>query len=704
MIDAGTDAGTATPDPVPMLEMACPEGWRARTLYEASICEPFPADEGPSCPEGQMAVLGQPAGSECQPVWPCPIGEWPDDAPADAVYVRIDGTGDGTREAPMGNLEDALDVARARRVAVVIGEGEYFGSYNAGLVPLVLGLCPTRTILRTGVSHALTVLNGTTEVRGLALRADTWLGLDIGENAVIRLTGVSVVGGVNAIRMHPRAVLEADHVLIRGPAVADHDFYQTAVEIQYGARATIHHADISGDGGAIGVPLMTEDPVPEDFGTFELEDAYIHDVPYGLIGPADGTMRRVAIERAPIAAMVVPYRSVTMEDVRIRDIGETVYRGLSVGLIVAHAALTLRRTSLTHMRGTSIAILAREGISTTLDAEDLFVADTDGVLNPDFDDHIALLVSGTTASANVRRAHFAEIHGNGLQVEHGELTVTDVRVIDTHPVGATWGHALQAYDGTLNVTRADVRPGLFGLFVVDRSVATVSHFTQRGGRNVQVQCGVDCPRDETVLSLSNASIRDVLQAGILVTDATVHLTDVDIRGVRAAVLPIEIDDVAPSGLVVVSSTATGERVHVSDVTGIGVLAHDAADVALSSVRVEDIRSVDCACGPSAYGDGFLWSGGATVSLTDFEAIDVERAGLVAALDFGTPILTGWVRHSGVGLITDPRTPVDLSVFAGVQFEDNDLSTLASPVEVGVTDMSSWRFAPVAVADPSGIGF
>lgn len=702
---ADFDAG-ARMEPT-VLVMTCPEGWRSRELHGATICEPWAADEAPRCPDGQLAVPGQPAGSDCQPVWPCPSGAWPDDAPADSVFFRPDAVGgDGSRDAPFGaaQLSDALAAARSRAVALVLGEGELVTGIDVAGIPRVLGLCPERTRIRSaGVS--LGVTRGTTEIRGLSVESSDYIGMEIGRSATVSVSGVAARGGINGIRVRDRGVLTGDRVLLRGPVIDDPSSFVPALQVMVGGQATLRHADLSGGGGAIATPAPSDPPRAEEFGTVTLEDSVMHDVPYGVLGAIDFTLRRVAVERASLGLLVLPFRTASLEDVRIRAIGETTYSGGSFGLSTVGVSLTLRRVAISDVRGYAISVMPWAEGPAVLDAEDLFVSDTDAVRSPTWRDRIAMLVSGVGTSADLRRAHFAAIGGNAIQVEHGTFTARDLRVLDARVAGdGTWGHALQAYRARVTLERFEATPELFGLFVLDDAQVDVTDFELGSGVGVQVQCSADCSDDSTVLRLSRASLHDLRRVALLVTDATAEIRDVEIRGIRTHIVPIAVDDVPGTGLAAVSGVVRAERVTIEDVQGLGILAYDGASITAAGLTVRDLSSVDCECGPNAYGDGVLWTGGASVSLSGLLVERAERGGLVAAVDFGTFDLAGVVRGSGIGIITDPRTPADLSAFATVQYGENDVPSLPVEITIGESESSPWRYAPASNADPSRIGF
>lgn len=697
-IDGGVDdAGQVAPVAPMAVRFACPAGWRTSDAAGASVCEPFTGDVAPTCAEDELALPGE--ATDCQPVWPCSAGPWPDDAPADGVYFLPGATGgDGSRDAPFGNLTSATAAARRSSVALVIGEGELFAALDASGIPLVMGLCPERSRIRYDAGPALHVRSGTTEVVGLSLVSEGYTALEVRGGASVRARGVIAWGFVNGASVREGATLDADHVLLRGPDVDRVSDFVSALLVHAGTSATLRHFRLMGGGGGVASP--NEPGVPAQL---LLEDGAILDVPYGTLGLSNATLRRVAIARAAIGMIVAPGASATLEDVVVEDIGESLYGGGSVGLLTGSGSITLRQTLIRRVRGYAIASLSAPAAPAALDAEDLVVQGIRPSLAADRADRIALLVAGPDGTAQLDRVHIADIDGNAIQVEDSALTASDVRVVDAHAVGDSWGHAFQAYGAAVvTLDRADVAPDYFGLFVVDGAVVTATDFRQTHGLGVHVQCDPACPEDAASprLSLGRASLEGVRGAGVRVWNATVRLTDVSIRDVVPTVSPVALDDVPGTGISADGGLVVGERVRIESIAGIGLLAYRSR-FELDDVRIDDVRTVDCECGPNAYGDGVLWTLGATVAIRGLDVSRAARGGLVAAFEYGPPTLSGVVHDCGYGLISDARTPTAL-VLPDVLLENNGAPILSTDVTLGEVSSPFRRRAPRA--DPSGIGF
>lgn len=696
--DAGVDdAGQVAPVAPTPVHFSCPTGWRTSDAAGASICEPFTSDTAPTCADDELALPGE--ATDCQPVWPCSAGPWPDDAPADGVYFLPGATGgDGSRDAPFGNLTSATSAARRSGVALVIGEGELFAALDASGIPLVMGLCPERSRIRYDAGPALLVRSGTTEVVGLSLTSEGYTALEVRGGASVRARGVIAHGWVNGASLREGATLDADHVLLRGPDVDRVSDFVSALLVHTGTTATLRRFRLMGGGGGVGSP--NESGVPAQL---LLEDGAILDVPYGMVGLTQATLRRVSIARTAIGVLAVPASSVTLEDVVLEDIGETLYQDGSVALVAGSASLTLRRTTIRRVRGYAIGSLSAAGAPAHLDAEDLVVTGTEASLSAGRSDRIAVLVAGAEGTASLRRAHFAQIGGNAIQVEDSTLTASDVRVLDARAVGEPWGHALQAYGAAVvTLDRAEVAPDYFGVFVLDGATVTATDFRQTHGLGVHVQCDPACPEDPASprLSLSRASLEGVLGAGVRVWNATVRLTDVSIRDVTASVVPVAIDDVPGTGISADGGLVVGERVRIESIAGIGLMAYRSR-FELQDVRIDDVRTVDCECGPSAYGDGVLWTLGATVSIRGLDVSRAARGGLVAALDYGPATLSGVVHGCGYGLIADSRSTTTLAL-PDVRLEDNGAPVFSMEITLG--ELSSPFRRPSSRANPSGIGF
>jgi hypothetical protein len=124
----------APPAPPVLTSWDCPDGWLSVPAFEAgsiegiepyNICRPPPLPE--DCPLGSMALVGH---AECvQQGLACPEGDdWHDEATirsrAEGFDGRIwyvspqgdDDTGDGTRQAPLATIDEAMTISSSGHI------------------------------------------------------------------------------------------------------------------------------------------------------------------------------------------------------------------------------------------------------------------------------------------------------------------------------------------------------------------------------------------------------------------------------------------------------------------------------------------------------------------------------------------------------------------------------------------------------------
>lgn len=668
--DGGTSREPAPPTPPAPVAFVCPEGWRTALVGGASICEPWADALAPSCAPDELAVVGAGTEPACQP-FVCPTGDWPDDAPADAVYARAGGTGDGTRASPFGRLDSASAVARSRGVALVIGEGEILANFDATGIPLVLGLCPARSRVRTTSYTALSVSpGGTTTVRGLTLTSNFYLGMELGAGAHVTIEQ-SIVTGATGVRLGADAVLDGEQVVIRGPAVANPTVHQPAIELEEHATVHLRRSTLGGAGGAI---LMAGDEVTEAaFATAILEDSAVLDTPYVLAGPVDATLRRVSIERVAVLAAVFPFRSVTLEDVRVRDVGATTWEGSSAGLLAVGGSVTLRRVAMTDVQGTALGALDEPSAGgSSFDAEDFVATDVDRAMGS-FGQYITVLAVGPTSRGALRRVYVADVVGNAFQADYGAaLSIADLTLERVRPALEIWGNAFQVFRSSLTIERVRASTERWAMIVTGDSTVNVGDLEVTGGLGIQAQCGEACTADRTSLVLARASVHDVARSAVAAVGIAVDVSDLDIARVTPRTVPVPVLQPPGAGLLVVEGgTLVGRRVAMEDVGGLGVLVYDRGSLALTGLSIERVTRVDCDCGGLAYGDGVLWANDSTVSIEDFVVEAAERAGLsVARGALASHLVRGVVRGSAIGILSDGSS-VGVADFADVVVDEND---------------------------------
>lgn len=215
----------------------CPSSWTRRDGPAGAFCDPWPAGGRPRC-EGATAI--RPGESACMPIGrACPTsGDFADDLPADALFVRAGATGDGTREAPFGTLAEALANAVAGdTIAIARGALEAVESVS---VPITLrGACAEETRLTgpltidgpvtledlsvTSPTRAIVVQRGGLTARGVLVGDHTGRGIDLRAGINV-LEDVIVRGGTGPTATFDGAVhvvngsLEASRLVIEGRA------------------------------------------------------------------------------------------------------------------------------------------------------------------------------------------------------------------------------------------------------------------------------------------------------------------------------------------------------------------------------------------------------------------------------------------------------------------------------------------------------
>lgn len=224
-------ASSTSGDPV---TRGCATGWYERSTEAGIVCDPWPEGGRVVC-DGATAM--RPGELGCQPLGrACPSGEFPDDVPADALFVRAGAAGTGTRLDPLGTLAEAAARAVAGQTIVVSGELDARATLS---VPVTLrGACVERTHL-TGplVLDAATTLEDVTMssereailargglmARGVLVTSHAGNGIDLRgaehslEDVVVRGGGGSTSGwtaGVHVIN----GSLSATRLVVEGRA------------------------------------------------------------------------------------------------------------------------------------------------------------------------------------------------------------------------------------------------------------------------------------------------------------------------------------------------------------------------------------------------------------------------------------------------------------------------------------------------------
>ncbi len=689
--DASSDAPTShaplppTPPSAPAAPVLtpCPTAWREIAVDGVTACEPFAEETTPRCDADEILVHGRPTGLACEPASPCPSGEWPDDAPSDAIYARAGATdGDGSRARPFGTLTEAIAAASAGGLPIMLGEGELVGGVQVRGVPSITGLCPSRTRIVDTVttnSASLIVRAGALTLRGLALDGALY-GLWLTDGADVQAEGVVAVGASSAIRLDGGAILDATRVRAESPRT--NDLEQPALRLGPEATATVRASTLIGGGSlAYGYRRMS-DP-SEVFATLVIEDSTLLDAEVGLAGRLEATLRRTAIDGVGVGVVTISPRTTVLEDVRARDVGVGVASD-SAFVNAAGGTTTLRRVSIVGVeRGLGLLV---QGVSpdASLVAEDVIVARVGG--------DVAVQASDG-ASLRVDRVLVSDAQGTAIAVDGGARAEIQDATLTSLGRGSddTFGSAIAALElGTsITVERVVARVPAYGLAVLDGAIAHASDVSISGGLGMGVQCDPSgtCNSGESLLVIDRGEVRGVLRYGVAAIAA------------RATVRDLAIDDVvttttsgAPGvGVLAYLGDVDGARVRVGGVEGIGLVAIGAR-VALEDLEVgrTDLRACD-GCASGTLGDGITCAVDGSLALSNVLVHGSARAGITAARGCLTPQFAGGVvEQNGIGVLTDES--VDVSLFRTLLVRDNGtdydrISLTLSPEELGLTDSS-----------------
>jgi hypothetical protein len=663
----------------------CPPGWRERAVGPATVCEPFGDETTPRCGADELVVQGRAAGAACEPALACPAGDWPDDAPLDAIHARAGASGgDGSRARPFGTLAEALSAAEASGRPVVLGEGELVGGVQVRGVS-ISGLCPERTRIvdpSTSMSAPLIVRAGTVTLRGLHLEGALY-GLWLTNGADVTAVGVTATGASSAIRLDGGAVLDATRVRAESPRT--NELEDPTLRLGPDAVATLHESTLVG-GGSIAYGYKRASDPSDVRATLTIEGSTLLDAPVGIAGRLDTTLRRVAIDGVGVGIVTISPRVAVLEDVAARQVA---------GVVTADSAFvngvggttTLTRVSLVGVqRGAALLALGSLSPDATVVGRDLVVADVGG----DVAAHAE--VGGTL---ELSRVLFTGLAGTGIQAAGAaHVALEDATILATGPgADGTFGSAIDGSgEGTtISVARLRASPVGHGLAFLDGATATADDVAIEGGLGIGVQCdpGAGCADAPPLLTLTRARVTGTARYGLAVIGANVRADDLDVDGITvpdASLVPgIGVLAAFGGGLV-------GGRIRVQAVAGLGALSLRGSVLELHDLEVGGTVLRTCPeCGAATFGDGVACAESGVLRASDFRIHGSARAGLAAALGCAPPTFgVGVVEGNGVGILTD--TSVDATLFRtllvrgnGTDYDRTDLSLGAS--EVGLSDSS-----------------
>ncbi len=662
----------AAPTPAESPRFVCPNGWRAAADGSTTLCEPWTGEAAPHCGPTEIASVG--GASDCRPAGPCPSGEWPDDLPPDAVFVRAGATGgDGSRASPLGTL--TLGLARAGATGtVVLGAGDYSEWTRLSGTPSIVGVCPERVHIvdpaTTPQAPLLVEAGAHPTIRGVTLRgASHALWLLAGASATIE--GV-VLDAPQPLLLEADAAIDADSTRIASSSSS-----RSAVLLFPRARATFAASHVSGGDAAIrATPERGTTGAGE--ATLALTDTAILDTGVALYGGVGGTLERVVFERLGSGAIVFPGRELSLTDVRAREVGD------DTGFLGVFGLAHLRRVAVTDVHDTRapaavIAVGRLDGGPVRLDGSDLHVARAA---------NFALSV-GDSDGVTLDHVSFDDVTG-GFDLRGSSTSLTDAR-ITTHgpavPDVDRPGSAIQIAGGTLLVERAslEVTAGerVVGLLVRAPAVVTARDLSSTGGIGVAADCVASCDVSIPSLTLERVRVAGVAELGLEAYATGIHASDVVVDGVayEGGAVPAFGVVAAEDGVVDLA------RVSVRGVEGAAVASLERGLVRGAGIDVQGavaiVRSGDAA---RHYGDGLVCGSGGRMQLDAVEVQDAERAGLVVSFDCDASRWTGAIRRCAIGVLTDEQPAASID-FSGIVLEGNGVPYDSLTLEIPVVDPS-----------------
>lgn len=534
---------------------------------------------------------------------------WPD-AGGDAVYVRAGEDGDGSADAPYGELQAAVDAAAGAGILhVLVAEGTYgaleLGREHDGLV--VEGACADGVVIdAAGGPFGVTSLGGfETEVTlaALTVTGGQGYGVQVRQGTlVLRDAVVRDNVGVGA------AVWEEQ--LYDSVLVAERTRFTGGLAIPSGCRDLGYRIDEGCQGQGLDVSLG---------GQARLVDAEISDNTHiGLLqtgGSVEMTGGAVTGTWAPDTDFV------------------------TAGVVISAATATL--TGVRVEGNEAVGVDARDGASVTL--ED---AEVTGSLHEGRWGYGIGLRAQDDGTIEVAGGRVGALEGAGVQASTGgRLTLSGLRIADVDTVPESdGGVGIQVLDGgevvAEDVTIEDT-VGLGALVDGEGSWLVARALTVRGT--------VPAP------ALTSAWAVDVGDGGAAwLEDVSLHDNDQGIRAWDERGDPVTLHVaggriVGPAGdglhnaLMVYDATAVVTDLSVEDAAGVGVFVYgEDARAELFRVDVSGTRT-----GGGAYGYGLTVEGGASATARDCTFADSAHFN-VLAMNSALAIDGGAVRDARFG--------------------------------------------------------
>lgn len=637
-------AGVSPPSSPSVIDFGpCDPGWSPATEAGLTFCAP--AEPGP-CADDEATW---PSATGCVKLGtPCPEpGQWAVDLPADReiIFVRPGAEGgDGTRDAPLANINSALLVVP-----------------QTGIIALTVGTYSTPI----ASSRGLTLWGAC--VGGTRLEPPGPIALSGPGSGVRNLTIDSPQGGLRITSPGTTAALQ--DLVIQGHEVGPGLFVSTATatlrRVRIRGTAAIPTPALRAQGAA---RVMASQLMLDDNGGYSIEVApqqtrvQLDDARLSAtqrIHQSDGA---VWVSRASQlrlrSVLITDFRAtglwaegdganLNLEQVVLREVSTP--RG-AVGLRLNEGAeVTLSRVRIEAVQGPAVLV---EGGALTADR--LYVRDPGSTL--------AGHVEVTGGRVSLARTQLVDANVWGVRAAHAELVLRDVSILNVArpfvPSDVSSGIGLWLQGGAqVDAQRVLItEPKDLGLLaeaapegeetitgsIQDLKITTVGNAVFAGGHAVVLSKGV---RD---LELTRVRIDEVEAVGVyILADAKVQLMDIFVEDAMYGLRPAQ------------DSIVRIERAQLQRSRSGGLCVRDSADATVTDLVVGQTLGRGgndpdwpCAEGMAAAGDGVLANAGARLDLERYEVSGCVGTGVVS--------LDPYALHAQYGRITGNRVGIQLA--------------------------------------------
>ncbi len=651
IVDAAVDAMSAPTiaAPAPPAEPAlpqlgpCPDGWIERiTEGGASYCDPFP-DGIVDC---AGATYQRPGDRGCVPIGdPCPTGDYAEDLPSDAIYVKPDApAGDGSWSRPFATLTAAL-AAAPDGATIALAKGMHPGAITIERDVTIVGACVAETTIFTNGTRAITAEGDLTlALRDLRIAAEGAAGIVGIGDVMVDLESI-YVGPVKRFGVQTAGSMRARRVLVR-------EEQQEASGIGIGHNGDLEDVVIVVDGGpgiTSGERLSARRVVVRPYDGTVASGISIH-------GTLNGS--ELAMQAATSLGTQGSARS---------HVERSWLRADAVSEQTMRAALTADSIDVerTFMEG---------GVNAAVDVRLVDVVGL-GTPAPSPDDTWIVHPDATLRLERVRLER-----PRGLRALGATLILRDVSIVGANPVEADVAIQTVVIGATLDAERVSQRGGRYGGFLFSAAAVSLTDVSiSYIDPDVRPQIGV-AAIDASRVVLDRVRITDAhVAAGIAAIGPGTRIEGSDVAieevhgvpGVTSFARGIDVEDGAELSL---------ERVSVAGTRGHGVIAMRDGVVALRELSID--RSEPCAadCGGHAFGVGV----GAYDARLSAERFAVRRASLCGAhlaMTGEIDLAHGTIADSSVAVcVGDDGYDLDrLSDDVAIEGNGRNLDSVALPV-------------------------